>query len=192
MLYSLLLAGGNSSRMGEDKRQLKHEGKTLLERALALLEVTGADKILISGDVRGYDCINDMVPGCGPLGGLHAALHFIQEQGSLDESHLLVIPVDMPLLQANSLAQLVEGIGDADSCRFGNEVFPCIFRASSELLEHLDELLAESARLGGKRSMKALLELDNAVSLDAASVPSSTFLNLNNPQDWKAYVSGIQ
>ncbi len=192
MLYSLLLAGGNSSRMGKDKRQLKHEGKTLLEKALRLLEMSDADEIIISGDVQGHECIQDMVPGCGPLGGLHAALHFIQEQGALDEALLLVIPVDMPLLQVDTLARLVHGIGSGDSCRYEKEVFPCVFKASSMLLEHLDDLLADSTELGGNRSMKALLEFGNAVTLEAASVPSSTFLNLNNPQDWQAYVAGVQ
>jgi molybdopterin-guanine dinucleotide biosynthesis protein A len=192
MIYSLLLAGGNSSRMGQDKRQLKHEGKTLLEKALKLLEMSDADEILISGDVQGHECIQDMVPGCGPLGGLHAALHFMQEQGVLDEALLLVIPVDMPLLQVDTLTRLVDGIGNGDSCRYEKEVFPCVFKASSMLLEHLDDLLADSTELGGMRSMKALLEFGNPVTLEAASVPSSTFLNLNNPQDWQAYVSGIQ
>lgn len=192
MLYSLLLAGGKSSRMGEDKRQLVHEGKTLLDRALALLEQSGADEILISGDLQHHDCIPDIVQDCGPLGGLHAALHYIDARGHTDRALLLVIPVDMPLLQADTLAQLVDGIGQSGSCHFAGEVFPCVFRASSELLAHLDGLLAQSTEPGGRRSMKALLDQGDARILDAASVPPSTFLNLNSPQDWQAFVTGLQ
>lgn len=192
MLYSLLLAGGKSTRMGEDKRKLVYEGRTLLERALRLLEKTGADEILISGDVPGHECLPDLVPGCGPLGGLHAALHHIDAQGNIDDALLLVIPVDMPLLKADALTKLVAGIGQANCCRYAGEVFPCVFRADPGLLAHLDALLAVSTEPGGRRSMKALLELGDAKILDAASLPPSTFLNLNNPQDWEAFIAGIQ
>ena len=37
-LYGLVLAGGRSSRMGRDKAALPYEGRTQLERAMALLE----------------------------------------------------------------------------------------------------------------------------------------------------------
>ena len=111
MLYSLLLAGGKSSRMGEDKAGLVLEGKTLLDRSLALLEKTGAGRILLSGDIPGYDCLPDLIPECGPPGGLHAALHFINREFDLDDSLLLIMPVDMPLLSVSTLSQLVTAIG---------------------------------------------------------------------------------
>lgn len=185
MLYSLLLAGGKSSRMGQDKRLLVFRGRTLLEHSLHLLEQTGADEILISGDVEGYDCIPDIIPGCGPPGGIHAALHHIEAQGDLDDSMLLVIPVDMPLLEVNILTRLVAGIGEADSCHYENEIFPCIFRASAKLKNHLDALFAESTEPGGKRSMKVLLRAFDSNTIDTSGLPEKQFLNINSPEHWQ-------
>ena len=187
MLYSLLLAGGKSSRMGEDKRLLVYRGRTLLEHSLHLLKQTGADEILISGDVDGYDSIPDMVPDCGPPGGIHAALHHIESRGKLDDALLLVVPVDMPLLDSGTLAQLVTGIGNAGSCHYANEIFPCVFRADKNLKDHLDALFAESTEKGGKRSMQALLTAFDTVTVKATNLPENIFLNVNSPENWREY-----
>ena len=185
MFYGLLLAGGKSSRMGQDKRLLKIEGQSLLERAIALLEQCGASRILISGDVDGYDCIPDLLPDCGPLGGLHAVLHFLDKESGLDGSPLLVIPVDMPMLDSNTLKALLDSIGESEACQYENEIFPCVFRLTEKLRDHLDGLFVEGKELGGKRSMKALLASfsENPVSTERLS--DQVFKNLNHPDDWE-------
>jgi molybdopterin-guanine dinucleotide biosynthesis protein A len=189
MLYSLLLAGGRSARMGRDKSSLEHDGKTRLEHALSLLQDTGADHILLSGNVPGLDSLPDRIPDCGPLGGLHAALHHIDEQGALDKSLLLIIPIDMPRLDSATLLRLDQAIGSAASCRYDGEVFPCVFKASHALMTHLDNLLAESTTLGGKRSMKALLALGESRALPRDGLPDGVFDNLNTPEDWQAFLA---
>jgi len=190
MLYALLLAGGKSSRMGQDKRRLQFQGKSLLELSLSLLQETGADQVLLSGDVEGYESLPDLIPDCGPLGGLHAGLYYIWEHGQLDKDLLLVIPVDMPRLNVDSLARLVTNIGDADCCHYQGEIFPCLFRASGALLAHLESLFAESRELGGKRSMKALLAFGREKTLPLAGLPDDLFMNLNRPEDWQAFLAG--
>ncbi|WP_250458940.1 molybdenum cofactor guanylyltransferase [Microbulbifer litoralis] len=105
----LVLAGGRSRRMGRDKAQLRlASGQTLLARAESLLRslrVPGLEFLppLTSGDRPGG--IADRVPDRGPLGGLHAVAHFLQERQVRCDA-LLVIPVDMPLLQRAQLEAL--------------------------------------------------------------------------------------
>src|SRR3990170_2717730 len=72
-----ILAGGQARRFdGRDKGALAIDGRTILERQVAELS-TIADEILLVGAkapqlaVRPVD---DLVPGCGPLGGVHAAI----------------------------------------------------------------------------------------------------------------------
>jgi len=71
-----VLAGGRSSRMGSDKALLTYGSHTLLERALRIASECG--KIYIVGARDRYanfgETIEDIYPGCGPLGGIHAAL----------------------------------------------------------------------------------------------------------------------
>ncbi|MDG2176998.1 MAG: molybdenum cofactor guanylyltransferase [Gammaproteobacteria bacterium] len=185
MFYGLLLAGGKSSRMGQDKRLLKIEGQSLLKRAIDLLEQSSASRILISGDVDEHDCIPDLLPDCGPLGGLHAVLHFLDNESGLDGSPLLVIPVDMPMLDSNTLTALLDSIGESEACQYENEIFPCVFRMTSNLKDHLDGLFAEGKELGGKRSMKALLVAFSAYSVSTEKISDQTFKNMNHPDDWE-------
>ncbi|MEA5446610.1 NTP transferase domain-containing protein, partial [Gammaproteobacteria bacterium AB-CW1] len=46
----LVLAGGASSRMGEDKALLRHGQESLLALAVRRLTAAGADPVLVSGD----------------------------------------------------------------------------------------------------------------------------------------------
>jgi molybdopterin-guanine dinucleotide biosynthesis protein A len=75
-----VLAGGESRRMGRDKALLEVEGRTLLARAVAVLEAVFEEVVVVAPRGRGYDdlgveVVPDIRPGRGPLGGIHAALH---------------------------------------------------------------------------------------------------------------------
>ncbi len=192
-LYSLLLAGGKSSRMGQDKRFLLFQGQTLVERSLSLLKNIGSDQVLISGDLAGYESITDLLPECGPLGGLHAVVHHIELQSGLDKEgrdYLLVIPVDMPYLDEQCLKTLLAGIGETDACYYTGEVFPCVFRLSSRLRSYLDSLFSQSRELGGNRSMKALLQHFSSASLAPEGFSDKVFVNLNDQEDLDTFLSG--
>jgi len=183
MLYGLILAGGKSSRMGEDKSQLLLQGKPLLDHALDLLSASGTDRNLISGPVEGHDFIPDLNPHSGPPGGIHSAVSFLSGEESFKESLLVVIPVDMPFLTIEAIERLVDGIGDQNACRYENEIFPCVFRLTSTLLQHLENIFAESRMKGGDRSMRVLLDFSDARSIGVDGLPDKTFSNINTPED---------
>jgi molybdopterin-guanine dinucleotide biosynthesis protein A len=93
-----VLAGGKSSRMGDDKAFLKLGDKTLLEIARELLAEV-CEKVNIVGDRArfGPQAIEDIYPDSGPLGGIHAAL-------SATTSDLnLVLAVDTPFVEPKFL-----------------------------------------------------------------------------------------
>lgn len=109
MVYSQLsgfvLAGGKSSRMGQDKAALTLNGRTLLEHALTALRGVCRD-VAILGRYDRYGALapvyEDIFPGCGPLGGIHAALSNSHTQFNL------VIAVDTPFLAPDFLSYLAE------------------------------------------------------------------------------------
>src|SRR5947209_17610572 len=72
-----VLAGGKSSRMGSNKALLTLQGATLLQRTHQLLQSV-CERVFILGQRKLYgdfgECIEDVYPDCGPLGGIHAAL----------------------------------------------------------------------------------------------------------------------
>ena len=186
----LLLAGGKSSRMGRDKRQLLLEGETLLQRSIRLLQRAGADAVLVSGECEGYATIPDLVADAGPPGALYSVLACLDQQQALDDRWLLLIPVDMPLLQPATLQRLVQAGGSASCVHYEGEVFPCLLRATPALLSHLRMLFAGSTARGGARSMKALFTALQAVVLPVDPVCRGQFANINTPSEWQALQAG--
>jgi len=104
-LSGFVLAGGKSTRMGQDKASLTLNGLTLLQHALtALREVCREVAILGKHELYGTlaPVYEDIFPGCGPLGGIHAALSSSQTQFNL------IIAVDTPFLVPKFLSYLAE------------------------------------------------------------------------------------
>ena len=185
MLYAAVLAGGKSSRMGQNKAQLSLEGKTLLERSVELLKSAGAEPVLISGLVDGYKSVPDLQPHSGPPGGLYSTLNYIRNSYGLDGSELVLIPVDMPLLKVATIHKLLEAATNATCCHYEGEVFPCVFKATSELYCHLRDLYADGTELGGRRSMNAILNYFGAKVIQATTDQAEEFRNANTPEDWQ-------
>lgn len=105
----LILAGGQSRRMGQDKATLPLEGDTLLNRAIEFWKkaLPGAPIYASIGSPNhqvslpeGVTPIYDLVPQKGPMGGLHAAFHQIPQE------LIWVSAVDMPLLARDGVALL--------------------------------------------------------------------------------------
>jgi molybdopterin-guanine dinucleotide biosynthesis protein A len=101
-----LLAGGRSSRFGSDKARAEIAGVPLITRLARWLEPLAAPLVVVA-DGRdkyqdlGLSTIADLLPGMGPLGGLHAALSHAQ---GLDWT--LVVSCDLLELRMEWLEEL--------------------------------------------------------------------------------------
>jgi molybdenum cofactor guanylyltransferase len=108
-ITGFILAGGKSTRMGQDKAKvvLAPDGPTLLETALRTVRaVAGEESVFILGALELYGMygrvIPDVFPGCGPLGGIHAAL------AQTETPFNLIIAVDTPFLSPRLLSHIVD------------------------------------------------------------------------------------
>jgi molybdopterin-guanine dinucleotide biosynthesis protein A len=101
-IAGIVLTGGKSSRMGQDKALLPYRGQTLVRHMTGILHELGLQDVFISGNLEGYPCIEDTHPAKGPVGGITSVLQ--QKPGY---SGYLFIPVDMPLLNAPALRLLM-------------------------------------------------------------------------------------
>jgi molybdopterin-guanine dinucleotide biosynthesis protein A len=102
---AFVLAGGRSSRMGTDKALLRVGEGSLLERALQTASAVTSSSYIVGAKERYSsfgEVIEDIYSGCGPLGGIHAAL------ASTVTDMNLILSVDMPLMSAEFLRWLVE------------------------------------------------------------------------------------
>ena len=109
-LSAVLLAGGESRRMGQDKAALIYKGEPLWRRQLDLLRALEPEELLLSARTdptwRPADVIfvADIPPSRGPLSGLAAALE------TMSGTHLLVLAVDMPFMDGAYLRSLCAAV----------------------------------------------------------------------------------
>jgi molybdopterin-guanine dinucleotide biosynthesis protein A len=107
-LYGLVLAGGESTRMGTDKALLSYHGKPQFQHCHDSLSpicdrvyVSIRDKTTASDEMAGLHQIPDRFLGCGPLGGVLTALSVEPDAA------WLVLACDLPFADADTLASLL-------------------------------------------------------------------------------------
>ena len=95
----IILAGGKSSRMGEDKALLEYEGKYFIEKIAEELSffdekiiARGNNSLLTGITDSDWKIIPDIYPDHGPMGGMHAALK------ACESDAMFVVTCDMPLI----------------------------------------------------------------------------------------------
>lgn len=137
MLAGVILAGGNSSRMGTDKSllTLPNSRVSLLEHCQRQLAFV-CNNIFISGSQHDQG-IADVIPNCGPLSGIHGAItHFEMHNSNISE--LLVIAVDMPDLCAEDFDHLLKmGRKNRCLCIFEQCFLPLYLPLSVDVTEYL-------------------------------------------------------
>ena len=80
-----VLAGGRSSRMGRDKALLELAGKPLVLHAVTKLRRVCAEVSVLSDNpelARYAPLVRDLHAGCGPMGGIEAALRIRSMTGT--------------------------------------------------------------------------------------------------------------
>jgi len=101
---AFVLAGGKSSRMGQDKALVRLGGRPLIEYALATLREAGlvASIAGASSEMPAYaPVVKDAAPGLGPLSGVCNAL------ASTSSPCAVFLSVDLPLLPASLVAYML-------------------------------------------------------------------------------------
>ena len=108
-IYGLVLAGGKSSRMGQDKALLMRDGKSQLETLVDLL-TPAVDRVFVSTrpdqaedpERRKFDQIVDRYSDIGPVAGILSAM---EEYAHAD---WLVVACDLPNVDAATIQFLLD------------------------------------------------------------------------------------
>jgi molybdenum cofactor guanylyltransferase len=136
MLTVVIQAGGQSSRMGEDKALKPFLGRPLIERVIGRMSLIADEMIVTTNRPADYAFLNlrlipDLKPGRGALGGLYTAV------ASASHPMVAVVACDMPFASqnffesANSL--MVEEEADVVIAKMdeGYEPFHALYRRES-------------------------------------------------------------
>jgi molybdopterin-guanine dinucleotide biosynthesis protein A len=170
--------------MGVDKAFLDFGGRTLLDRAIAVLS-EACDEVAIVGDAAKFvgrgAVVSDRYPGCGPLAGIHAAL--LHSSADLN----LVMAVDMPFVSHQLLRFLFETAAETGAI----VVVPRTTRGFQPLCAvycRAFAATAEAALKAGKYKIDALFDrvavrIVEESELASAGFSETMFFNVNSPDD---------
>jgi molybdopterin-guanine dinucleotide biosynthesis protein A len=186
-----VLAGGRSRRFGAPKALARVGGVRVVDRVLEAARAVLPRVVLIANDPALAGAVDapsrpDAVPDLGPLGGIHAALRWAEEEG---RPGALCLPCDAPFLPPGLLACLLERAaeGDVDAVvpesTGPRKVEPLCAFYGVACRPQVEALAAE-----GKQSARALVERVRTARLPLEEVrrwgePEVLFLNLNTPED---------
>lgn len=181
-ITGIVLAGGKSRRMGQDKAMLPMPSGTMLSGALFFLQ-QHFQKIIIAGnrpDLEGYGVpiIQDIYPGSS-LGGIHAGLN------AAETDWVFVMPCDMPFPNAELLINLLQSRQHADA------VVPKTEKGFESLfaLYHRRALPVIESFLQQKRFRVYDLFEQIAVNyIEPNELPHNfeiSLMNVNTPQDYQ-------
>jgi molybdopterin-guanine dinucleotide biosynthesis protein A len=183
-LTGFVLAGGKSTRMGRDKAVITLHGRTLLETSLATLRGV-APEVFILGAPHIYSAygaaIPDIFPGCGPLGGIHAALSRTATR------HNLILAVDTPFVSREFLAYLADRAIDSSATVTIPEVAGYLEPACTVYTRDF-LAIAQAALQRGDHKITPLLPKDRTLVIREAELTrfafnAEMFENLNTPED---------
>ena len=119
MPVGIVLAGGLSTRAGQDKASLPWGETDFLHSILAHMGQVCSERIVVMNrewkpDIPGVKVVSDIIPQCGPLSGIHAGL------SASSECHAFVTACDMPFFAPAAVEYLLSLSAGWDAVLPGN------------------------------------------------------------------------
>jgi molybdopterin-guanine dinucleotide biosynthesis protein A len=180
----IVLAGGQSSRLGMDKSFVNASGQPLIEHIIAKLTRLSDDVIIVTNSPENYNhleakLVGDIYPGKGSLGGIYSGLR------AATNAYSLVVACDMPFLDLNLLRYMILLACGHDVVipRIGRFLEPLHAIYSKSCLEPIDRLLAQ----GGLKIIDFFPEVRvryvEESEVDIFDPQHLSFFNVNTPSD---------
>lgn len=182
----VLLAGGKSRRMGEDKRYLVVGEQTLLERGLVVLRSIFQEVlVVIAQDSPPLDVaarvVRDLVPDCGSLGGLYTGLT------QATAPCIFVVACDMPFLDQAVIAQFTSRRATADivMAKLAARLHPMHALYGKRCLPALEQMIRARQLKIQEMVSHASLRVRYVTEADLLTLDPSgrSFQNVNTPAD---------
>jgi FdhD protein len=182
---AVILAGGESRRMGNNKALLPYRDGRFIDAVHRQLAAIFPEVILVTNTPELYQAlpcrkVADLYPGMGALAGIHAGLHHSANP------RIFVVACDMPCLNSRLIRHLAasgEGhevvVAESDS---GVEPLHALY--SKESLAAIEQML-----IAGEKRVTALFPKVRLLQLPAAEIalldPAfASFRNINTPEEY--------
>lgn len=186
-MTGVLLAGGKSRRMGQDKRFLELEGRTLLERALSILETLFPEVIVVVAEpapqLTGlrHRVVTDLIPNCAALGGLYTGLSYA------GQPRVFAAGCDMPFLDPAVIKWMIglDQPSEVVMAQLTSGLQPMHAIYSKACLPHLERMaVAQNLKVQDLCQASGLsIRLVSEDEIREVDPQFLSFLNVNTPAD---------
>ena len=183
-MTAVILAGGNSIRMGENKAFLQIQGVPIITRICTLLRHLFEEIIIVTNQkdlFKDFDSkiYTDLIPNKGALGGLYTGIFFSTFQYSL------CVACDMPFLNRNLVQFLIKNINGEDAIvpRTADGLQPLHAIYSKSCLGPMKDAIAR-----GKHRITDFYDLVKVKIVEESDFlhldpRRESFINVNTPED---------
>ena len=181
-VLGIVLSGGKSRRMGQEKGLVKYKGKALIEYAIETLTPL-CDELVVSTANDEYAYLNlpmiaDEIPDCGPIGGISTCMKAVKADV------YLVISCDVPHVPTGLFSDLLDQLD-------GNAVIPIDEAGRKQPLSacyssSVSILFHEALQSGELKMMNLLSKIDPLYLKPSPNLDyyhSNLFSNLNSKDD---------
>lgn len=185
-MTAIILAGGQSSRMGLDKAFIKFKGLSLIGRQLKLLRSIFEKIIIVTNNPGKYKfkaikVVKDIIPGCGPLSGIHAGLT------ASDSFYNFVIACDMPFVNTQLVQYMLNNANGYDIVvpRVDKKLHPLFGIYSKNLITNIEGLLKQDSLKVSHIFTKAKTRFILKDEIEKFDQGLLTLVNINTQGDWQ-------
>ncbi len=186
-ILGTVLAGGMSYRFGEDKSQVKLDGKLLIDYILSEIVDEFKEILIVTNNQitfhksKKISTIKDFKKGQGPLGGVLSAMKWAKEKNS-NYRWISTFPVDTPFFKKEILKKFLSEINVEESKLFfikSNNIRHNIFGLwSIDLMEKLEEDLNK-----GHKKVETWANSIGVKIINIEFMCKDPFFNINTKDD---------
>ncbi len=179
-ITGFILAGGKSSRMGQDKASMLFRGKPMITHVIRPLLEVCKDVVIISSNSShsqfGIPVLPDQLEGFGPVAAITTGLR------STKTNLNFFISCDCPLIDVNLLNTLIDSIGDFDAVLpySGAQLHPLVGLYKVDVQETFERHLSK----GQHKLMDVIQEINfTKLNMQESGLSADLVSNFNSPQD---------
>lgn len=191
---AVILAGGESARMGFDKQLIKINERRLMDSLISKLRQEFSEIIIVTNKPDYYiglsdKITSDIIKGKGPLSGIHAGLN------QASSEYVYFIACDMPNISLNYIRYMKESIRSTDTMacitRFGQWIEPFNAFYSKKMINIVEEHL-----LNHNKSINSLISKVDVYYISELEARKFSpnwdmFLNLNTKEELDHFINSI-
>ncbi len=186
-LTGVVLAGGQSRRMGRNKALMVLEGQPLVARVLARLSPLCDELIISANDPAPYAdlparVVPDVIKGRGALSGIHASLAAMRHRWAV------VVACDMPFVNQALLGHMATLTAGCDVVvpRVKGEYEPLHALYSTACVAPIADLIAERPQRLVALYHHVRVRVVPEETVRSFDPELRSFVNVNTPQEWTA------